>query len=102
MQDLTKISALWHRNVRHQSSKDVLFLKSELMRTQRELTKTKEALYRAELYEWAYKNRYDHYMQKCLELEEENNELKITNKKLKLAIMSFKSVWNAHIHKKEA
>ena len=102
MQERTKMSAFLHRSIAQPSFKDTLFLKSELMRTQKELIEAKEALSRSELYEWVYEDRYKHYMQKCLELEKENAELKTENKKLKLAIMAFKSVWNAHIHKKEA
>ena len=77
-------------------------LKSELIRTRKQLIETQESLASSKFYEEFYEERYHHYMQQCVELENEIKELKTENKKLKLAIMAFKSVWNAHVNRKEA
>ena len=100
MQKQTKISKILCINSTSQT-KEILALKAELMCTRKELIDTKEALNLSSSYERTFHNRYLHYMQKCDELEKENLELKAENKKLKLAIIQFKSVWNA-LTKKEA
>ena len=78
------------------------FLQSELMHTQKQLIETQDRLASSKFYEEFYEERYHHYLQQCVELENEVKELKTENKKLKLAIMAFKSVWNAHVNRKEA